>query len=131
MLGVMFTDLIVQGIERYTVMYIAGSNLYIENEIVFVTGGMRFVRKTLAMLSLVENSAFRIGCRYSGLVSFRSTSVVAIIFEGFLIVIFPYFVYFVEQFFCIAFCFFGNGFFCAFTRCKDIPWNVSRGVCAA
>lgn len=64
MFGIVFTQFVIQRVKRYAVMHVAGGDMDAENKIVLVTGGMRFIRKTLFVFALVENAALRVGCGY-------------------------------------------------------------------
>ena len=90
MLGVMLAKLIVKRVKGYAVVYISWRNLNIQHKIVLVAGCMSLVCKALLMLSLVENSALRVGRRNNCFLFFCAFVVVV---KGLLVVFFAAFVY--------------------------------------
>ena len=101
MFGIVFTQFVIQRVKRYAVMHVAGGDMDAENKIVLVTGGMRFIRKTLFVFALVENAALRVGCGYHRFFLFGRLFV-AVVRKGLFSVFFPVFVYLFEQFSCIS-----------------------------
>ena len=82
----------------------------IENKVMLVTGGMRFIGKTFFVFAFVENSALRVGSRYHRFLLFGQLFV-AVIRKGLFAMFFAVFVHFIKQFFCISLRLFRNCLF--------------------